>query len=421
MPSLAGENSVSTLSGYFKEVYGELDNLIPEATWLQKNVKFSEANGVGNSFHTPVILTQEHGVTYAAANSGAFALSAAVAATMKDATVQGSQVLLRSRLDYESAARAGSSKKAFGDATKLLVENMIDSIAKRMELMFLYGRSSIGTLNAAAAANTFVISQATWSAALWAGMEGAKIDILDPDLSAAEATSRTVTAVDISTRTITIDGAVLTCDGDEKVFFAGAVVAGGTPTYNECLGLDGIINIGSGTDLFGINPQTYSLWKGNTSAVGGALTVTKVMTALMLCVGKGLMEDVVLLINPVAFQGLLNPLVDATNSAGARKIDASYNKTRVEVGSNTMTIYGGHGAKVEVVPHLFVKEGEGFMFPKSKLKRIGATDVTFKVPGRGDEFFLHVPDAAGYELRCYANQALFLEQPGRTVKLTGIS
>lgn len=422
MPSIAGENSVSTLNGWFKEVYGDVQKVVPQALYLTKKVKFSEADGgLGNQYHQPVLLTQEHGVTYAAANSGAFALNAAIASTMKDATVVGSQIVLRSRLDYESAARAGSSKKSFGEVTELLVQNMVDSVTKRLELMFLYGQTSIGAVNAPTAGiTTFVVSQATWSSALWAGMEGAKIDVLSSNLATARFTGVTVSAVDLSTKTITL-ASVQTLTAGDLVFFAGAVIAGGTPTYNECLGVDGIVNIGAATNLFGINPQVYSLWRGNASAVGGALTVTKIMTAVLLAVGKGLMEDVTLLINPVAFQNLLNPLVDATNAAGARKIDASYSKARIEVGSNTMTIYGAHGGKIEIVPHLFVKEGDGFLIPMNHLKRIGATDVTFKLPGRGDEFFLHVPDAAGYELRCYANQAMFIDQPAKCVKLTGIS
>jgi acetyl-CoA carboxylase biotin carboxylase subunit len=42
--------------------------------------------------------------------------------------------------------------------------------------------------------------------------------------------------------------------------------------------------------------------------------------------------------------------------------------------------------------------------------------VTFNLPGRGDEFFLHVPDAAGFELRCYSNQALFSPCPGKVTQ-----
>jgi hypothetical protein len=71
--------------------------------------------------------------------------------------------------------------------------------------------------------------------------------------------------------------------------------------------------------------------------------------------------------------------------------------------------------------HAMVKEGEGFIFPKKRLKRVGAADLSFKTPGRADEIFLHLPDKNAYELRIYGNQALFCEAPAKCVKLTGIT
>ena len=60
------------------------------------------------------MLSQEQGFTYAGASAGAFALNAPIAAVLKDAQVQGAQLLLRSQIDYESLARAANSKGSFG-------------------------------------------------------------------------------------------------------------------------------------------------------------------------------------------------------------------------------------------------------------------------------------------------------------------
>ena len=52
--------------------------------------------------------------------------------------------------------------------------------------------------------------------------------------------------------------------------------------------------------------------------------------------------------------------------------------------------------------------------------RVGSTDMSFKRPGRSDEFFRDLDSAAGYELRLYTDQAVFCHAPGRSVIITGI-
>ncbi len=137
------------------------------------------------------------------------------------------------------------------------------------------------------------------------------------------------------------------------------------------------------------------------------------------------MEDVILLVSPKAFQGMVNPVIDPGAQAASTNVKigavVSMDKSdTLQFGSSGVVIRGNQG-KIEVVPHLFVKEGEAFAFPVKCLKRVGSTDVTFNTPGRGDEFFIQLQDRAGYELRAYANQALFCNQPGRMTKYYNIA
>lgn len=424
MAQVVGENAFSTMNGWFKEAYANEDmRLVPEASWLVKNVAFNKSEaGLGNLYHQPVVLTHEHGVTYAGASSGAFAINTPIASVLQDAQVQGTQLLIAARIDYEAASRAAVSKASFGDATELLVKNMLESISKRLELMFLYGQSGIATVTSTATSTSFVVPAADWAPGVWAGMEGALIEIVD----ATGATSRTsgagVTVVSVasSTRTVTISASTAKTATDIVYFFS-AMVAG--PTYKESLGLNAIIT-GSGT-VFNIATGTYQLFKGNSYSVGGALTVTKVLDGLLPAIGKGLMDDVVLLCSNKAFQGLLNPTIDPGAVASTNiKVGALVNQNREDkmvFGANNIEIRGYQG-KVTLVPHLFVKDGDAFAFPKKMLKRVGSTDITFNTPGsKGGEFFLQLPTNAGYELRAYANQALFSPCPGRLTKYTSIS
>jgi hypothetical protein len=52
--------------------------------------------------------------------------------------------------------------------------------------------------------------------------------------------------------------------------------------------------------------------------------------------------------------------------------------------------------------------------------RIGSSDLTFKRPGQGDEFFRDLENSAAYELRLYTDQAIFCMAPGRSLMISGI-
>ena len=54
------------------------------------------------------------------------------------------------------------------------------------------------------------------------------------------------------------------------------------------------------------------------------------------------------------------------------------------------------------------------------LIRVGSSDITFKRPGQGEEFFRDLETAAGYELRAYCDQAVFSAAPGRMVLINNI-
>ena len=100
--------TTTDLNGLFKEVYGDtIIELIPENALLVKEIPFTKkTKQLGNKYHQPVIVSMEHGVTYAGADAGAFTLNAPISMKTQDASVQGAQMVLRSALDYESAARA---------------------------------------------------------------------------------------------------------------------------------------------------------------------------------------------------------------------------------------------------------------------------------------------------------------------------
>lgn len=416
--------TTTDLSGLFKEVYGnEVVTLVPESALFVKEIPFiTREKQLGNKYHQPVIVQMEHGVTYAGADAGAFTLNSAISMKTQDAQVQGAQMVLRSTLDYEAAARAAGSKSAFMDATQLQVENMLQSLTKRLELSILYGNNATGLglvdshTAGTATTCTLTFAAAGYAAGIWAGTENAQLDIFKVSDNTKVNTNGPITIIsfDTSARTMLVTGiaaditAIVAMAGnDTYVRWYGAAGA-------EMSGLDKICT-NTGT-LFNIDASVYNLWKGSTSAVGGAISFSALQTAVAVAVERGgLDEDVDVYLSPKKWGVLLN------DQAALRKYDSSYNATTVENGSKTIVFHSQNGT-LRIHAHPYVKEGEGFIVPTKRVKRIGAQDISFEIPGsKTGDIFLQLQNSAGFEYRLYSNQAVVCETPAKMVKLTGIS
>lgn len=412
----------TNLSGLFKETYADLViQLVPEVAKLVKMVDFvSSDKEIGNLYHQPVIVNNEHGVTYAAQNGGAFSLNAAISMNTQDAQVPGAQIILRSAIDYESAARASNDKKAFVKATNLLVKNMMETMRKRVEIACWYGADPDGigqvssSVNTDATTTVLQLATASWATGIWAGMETSQLNFYknsdDTLVSSGADSIFTISVVNVDDRKLTVTGTATgitaldtaAAAGALNIFFNGAKA-------KEMSGLSKIIqNTGS---LFNISATTYNLWKANAYDVSStALTFGKVVQGLAVAVGKGLEEKVTLWVSPRTWANL------NTDLAALRRMDQSWRAEKGENGNKNIGYYSQNG-EIDIVSHSVIKEGEAFAVPMARVKRLGAVDITFKTPGMGDdEFFLHLADAAGFELRAYTDQHIFLETPAKAVR-----
>lgn len=403
---MAGANTVTSLNGLFKEVYAEkLENLIPEGTKFMQKVPFSQRKKeLGSLYHQPVVLGLEHGITYAGPTDDAFALDDAINGVIRDAAVQGSQMMLRSRLGIAAASRASSGEpKAFENATKFLVRNMLRSMARRLEVGMFYGGVGIGDVGSVAG-NEITIATSEWAPGVWAGSEQMKIDIYDATSVTLRGTAQ-VTSVNMDTRTITVDVVPTGTVPTDVIYFKGA-------QGKEAVGIHFILtNTGS---LFGINATAYTLWRGNElDLAGNPLSFARVQDAIARGVEKGLDSNVCVFVNPRTWSDLL------TEQTALRQYDSTYKVSVAEAGHQEITFYGQNG-KVEIVPSIFVKEGNAYVLCMEEMLRIGSTDITFRRPDQGDTFFRELENAAGYELRSYSDQALFCYAPGKNTLITGI-
>lgn len=407
---MATNNTASTINAWLKEVYADkINDLIPEGIKLLKDIKFSEADKIGDKFVMPVTLSHEFGFSV---GSGAFTLNNAIAASYAEAQVQGTNLLLRTQVAYDAMARASSTKAAFMKWSEQVIGNMTASFSKRLEILHFYGGTSIGQIESVST-NDLTVKLATWATGIWAGSEGMTIDAYDALTSGTRqntgATPMTIASVNLSTRVITVDDGT-GCAADDYIFFGAAQTA----FYaNELNGIDKIVtNSGS---LYNINAGTYALWAGNSYSAGSAqLTFKKIQHAVSKGVSKGLDEKVVLYCSPATYADL------NTDLSAFRSADQSYKVRKGENGYESICFYSVNG-EIEIVPSIYVKEGEAFCVPLKRLKRIGSSDVTMRMPGSSSEdLVLQQPSNAGYELRLFYDGNLFCEKPGYLVKITNI-
>jgi hypothetical protein len=400
------DNVVGNLNGFFKEVYADkLQELIPEGLKLVNMIKFigKDKQG-GNLFHQPVILGMEHGVTFASSDDDAFNLNPPVAGQIRDAQVRGNPMVMRSLLGYSAASRSVGGKNAFMDATKYIVANMLRSMSKKLEIHLLYGQVGYGVVGAASG-TLVTIQTAEWAPGIWAGGEGMPIEIRD----VTGATSRgefAIVSVDMDARTITLNasasgaGVVAT----DVIYHKGAY-------GNEFAGIHKILT-NTGT-LFNISAATYNLWKGNTYGAAGALSFSKLTKASARPVEKGLDGKLTFFVNPRGWADLLN------DQSALRMYDQSYTTAQLQNGAKSLKFHSQNG-ELEIIPSIYIKEGFAYGLALDEFMRVGSSDISFKRPGYGDEFFRDLENAAAYELRLYTDQAVFCMAPGKSVIVTGI-
>lgn len=404
------DNLIGNLNGLFKDTWAkQLKDLQPDSSKLLTMINFApKGEQPGNLFNQPVVLGQEHGITFAQSVDDAFALAPAISGLIQNAVVRGSPAVLRSVIGYNAASRAAQGgTQAFMDATKFVVGNMLKSMAKKIEIEMLYGQVGYGTIDAnTVAATTFVVADAEWAPGIWVGSEKMPIEIR----SANGAVSRGIVQVveaNLETRTITVDGALTLTAGD-VIWHKGAY-------GNEFIGLHRIIQQSGLTTLFNVS-TSFNLFKGNTyDAQGGALSFAKLNQAITRAVEKGVEGKVTVFVSSRGWANMLN------DQAALRKYDGSYSRKKLENGAEALTFYSQSG-ELEIIPHTMVKESYAYMVQLSDFMRIGSSDITFKRPGMevDGNFFKDASDLAGYELRCFTDQALFCCAPGRQVLIYNI-
>ncbi len=411
---MAAANTPTTLVGDFKNLYQDsgLVDALPSWMIVQDRFKFQEAEATGQYYVFGVTLQRESGFTYAPSSgtgSGVVTLNASIAGYVGQALVEGYAIYLRSRLSYDAAAKASKAgKKAFAQAYGAVLKNMKESHQYRLELSLLYGRDGLGVVDSNTS-GVLVLKSASWATGIWGS------GLKDAILEAWTATTVTATQHDgdlviasviVADKSVTLTAANASVVQNDILYFKSARTS---TAWNECAGIHRVLtNAGS---LFNIDAAAQQLWAANSYAVSGNLSLTAIMQAAAIGMSFGL-EKAILLCAPPKFAQL------ASDEAALRRyVQDSPNAKR---GVKGITFLMG-SVDVEILPHPMVKEGEAFLLSEESWNRVGATDITFGMPGSGSPMEVHVTDATALEFRSMSDQAIFSEMPAQNVILTGIT
>lgn len=424
---MAQSTGVDQMTGMFKEVYGdEVARAVPQVHRLANDIKFvPDAQREGLSYNIPVLLTREHGHSFNLDGS-AFTLNGAESDESQNASLNGAEYVLQTQLSYGAMQKATSAgKKAFANATKHKVKAAVEACSFVREVMLLWGGGAspdttatgaidnLGEIDSVADGGSgdgsFVITQASWATAIWSGLENCKIDVHDSDGTQRNATTDIqITAVDPSTRTVTVSG----LEAELDAIVAGDYVRFKGSRTKEMIGACRAASHTSGS-LWNINSTNYSLWQGDSYAVGGALTFGKVMQGLNRPTALGFQGEMRVYVPVAAWQDINEDqaaLRRYTNSKGGE----------ITQGAEELCFYGQTG-KVSIVPHILMKQGNALALPLGKCSRVGATDTTFEMPDGQGKIFRQIDAKAGVEFRGYWNQAFFTPHLSHTVLYTGVS
>jgi hypothetical protein len=403
-------NTKTTLDTMFKyKVADSVNNLVPTCSIVQKMTpKLSAATKTGRKFLWPVALTLENGVTYG--DGTAFTYEDDICAVYDEIEIDSNPCVLKSRVSLSAANRMANEETTFITHMSLRAGNMKESLSKRAEISSLYGKSGLGKISSQTGSSTtraLILTDATWAPGIWGGMEGSLLEVRNGASKVNSNADIVLVSVDYENKTLNVSGNATDLDGCTSamdIFFKGSYT-------NDFYGIDSqLTNTGT---LFGVSASTYQLWKGNSYAVTGALTLAKALKGVAKAVGKGgLAEDTVLLVSSTTYEGM------NADMAALRVLDSSYKTTKGENGVAGIE-YHSQAGKIKVVGHPMVKEGEAFLLPEKGLKRIGATEINFGMGG--DEYFEKLEGSAGYQLLAQYDWCVLVEKPARCVKYTGIT
>jgi len=418
------QETTTTLDGMFKKRYGDkLEDLVPDHADFAEAIKFEKRPALGDRFEFPVRVQRAQGFTFSTGGT-AYALNDAKPGLTLPASVQATSYTMREQVAYDAAARGVNDETSFGDVFDEIVRDMVNTMGFHRELAILYGQTSIGTSNTAGAASspqTFNLTTASSAIGLWLQLVGADLDAYDTTLTTQRNTNA---AIVLASASLDTDGqtVVLSLTGNtadlDAIIVGDKFVPRGWISSGVFAGVDKVATTTG--SLCGIAATTYPLWRANESTFSsGQATMLRFLRSISVGIQRGGRKG-------KRWKAMVSypSWNDLNNNLAALRRYAESVKGSVDAGTMGVITFYGPGIQVDIVASALVKNGEAFVAEwDSCFKRVGATDITFTLPGSSPSnprFFRELESNAGFEIRGYWQQAIIPMRPASLVKCTNI-
>ncbi len=423
-------NTQTTLSGFLKPIFGDLQWLLPPEAQLQKEIKFTEGDSVGLYFAETVLVRPTWSITYGGSSGDAYDLVDALPAKTQQAQITPFSAVLRTQYSYQIYDQApdGDLKKSFMGTGKFSAKELAMQMRRLIEISIICGQEGFGIVSAYnSGTTTTTFTDASFRPGIVSILEGAYVDVFQTNLTTARSLGNLISAVNVDNKTVTFSTAAVTADPQATdVFFIRSANAG-SGTYNEMVGLRKQAGAVTGT-VFNIDKATYSQWRGNTASSIGPFTAGALLQAATKAINRGFQGRALAILSPKAWAVLNSRIVSQ------QVFDQSYAPTQQSEGVDKILVRG-NGVILECISHAYMAEGECLIVPKDYVKRIGALmenskvdadgmggrDVSFTIPGSPYEFIFPVLGKTAVELQCRTSQAVYCQRPAWMVLGTGIT
>lgn len=393
------QNTPTTLASRLKQKFNkEISDIIPLQADFQRRVEFRKDLESGASSEFDVQLSHEAGFS---SGSGSVTLNGAVAQVSARASVVGFSHILQTQVSYDLISRANKDEKAFAKFADGKFLGMVNAMRNREEWLAINGRRGCGKI-VSNTSGALVISADTFCSAFWSSQIGATFEAYDAiGGSTQHDGDLVVSAVNVSTRTVTVTGTSSSVVQDDHLFIKGQHAAGRI----------GLMDIAYNTGtLYGISAATYPLWSANSYDCGTSpLTLGKIVEAAGESANKGAAgEKMVCYVPAKAFQNLI--------SDESALIRHSAGKKKFETGAEGICITSAVG-EIEILPSLYMKDGEAVIYPPSWTYILGSQEATTSLAKDGDMIF-DLESTSAKELRMFSDNTVFVERPGYVTYIT---
>jgi hypothetical protein len=405
---MAGEITATQLSSWLKIVYPKkISNNVVAPAIIFNNTSFGDDIAPGQKVIVPTLLAPEQGTTYGTAGSVA-QTNAAIALVIEDATINPAQLSIKSVLPADIVNRAKTSQQAFEEATTLRFREQRKTILLRTEWTWLYGGEAMATINGApSVATDATVVLSGHSPALCSTLVNAQLDCYN-------GSTKINTNANLNVKKVTMGGSgavTLVLSGNAADL---AALANGYSFYFqgaygvEATGL--MAQVSNTGTLFGLDSTKYPGFKGNTIAVGGALTMAKVSDGVALVKQFLPEDDLTVFVSPRQFARLVQE-----QQGLQRWLDGGKN---AKVGFTGLALSVGNDSAM-LVEHPFVKDADVLMVPLPQVIKVGTTtDEPIDATSAGD-FIVWDHNTLSYVYTMYLCCVPFIRKPNNACRLTG--